>query len=155
MPMEKGIVHCDVKSGNVMVVSVDRIKVLDFGLARRELSPNQATESHMSLDEMGGIAGTLAYMPPDVPRGKPADAGSNLWGLGVVLYEMACGRRPFVGQTSFELAAAILEKPPQSSRRDARPVARSDRTEPPEGLQRAISAGKRRQSDPGKHGFRR
>ncbi len=52
-------------------------------------------------------------MPPDVLRGKTADAGSDLWSLGVVLYEMACGRRPFVGQTSFELAAAILEKPPQ------------------------------------------
>ena len=109
---ERGIVHCDLKSANVMVVAVGRIKVLDFGLARRELSPNQATESNMSLGEMGGVAGTLAYMPPDVLRGKPADAGSDLWGLGVVLYEMACGRRPFVGQTSFELAAAILENPP-------------------------------------------
>ncbi len=112
---ERGVVHRDLKSGNVNVTLEGRVKVLDFGLAKRLASEDLAkatTLTQASLTEAGAIVGTLAYMAPEQLRGEGADARSDVWALGVVLYEMAAGRRPFRGDTSYELSSAILSQPP-------------------------------------------
>jgi TolB-like protein/Tfp pilus assembly protein PilF len=92
--------------------------VLDFGLAKRirELEPTDATaETHDAgaLTEIGTIVGTLGYMAPEQLRGEPADARSDIWALGVVLYEIAAGTQPFTGQSQFELSSNILNEPPR------------------------------------------
>lgn len=111
---ERGIVHRDLKSGNVVVTAEGRAKVLDFGLAKKlgEGELDEATRSQVSLTQPGAIVGTLAYMAPEQLRGEPADARSDIWALGVVLYETAAGTRPFQGQTGFALSTAIMSRTP-------------------------------------------
>ena len=112
---ESGVVHRDLKSANVMVRPDGRVKVLDFGLAKRlstaELT-TVITRDVASLTEPGTVMGTVAYMAPEQLRGQPAQTHSDVWALGVVLHELAGGRRPFEGQTGFELSAAILSEVP-------------------------------------------
>ncbi len=116
-----GVVHRDFKSDNVVITPGGRAKVLDFGLAvrrsKKELD-DATTFTADSLELPGMIAGTLPYMAPEQLRGKPADAGSDIWALGVVLYELASGERPFKGKTGFELSSEILSStpPPLASR---------------------------------------
>ncbi len=108
---ERGLTHRDMKSGNVMITPEGRVKVLDFGLAVP--SASAASEStRTQLTETGAIVGTPAYMPPEVLRGEPADARSDLWGLGIILYEMVVGSRPFK-ETGHALTYAILESSPK------------------------------------------
>ena len=93
------VVHRDLKPANVVAGPDGRVKVLDFGLAKRirELEPAIATtETRDSgpLTEAGTVVGTLGYMAPEQLRGQPADTRSDIWALGVLLYEIATGTRP-------------------------------------------------------------
>jgi serine/threonine protein kinase len=109
---DRGIVHRDLKGSNVMVTPEGRVKVLDFGLATRldrdEIS--ELTLSYTSLESK--LVGTLPYMAPEVLRGQKGDHLSDLWSLGVLLYEAAAGKLPFRGSTGFEVSSAILREPP-------------------------------------------
>jgi eukaryotic-like serine/threonine-protein kinase len=107
---QHGIIHRDLKTGNVVVTPAGRVKVLDFGLAlqARPDEVEAVTRSHADVSGVGGLAGTLPYMAPELLRGQPANEQSDIWALGVMLYEMAAGRLPFVGKTGFELTASIL-----------------------------------------------
>ena len=109
---EHGVTHRDLKSTNVMITPTRGAKVLDFGLARM-LDTHQIdalSHSQRSLTGEGTIAGTLPYMAPELLRGERGDQRSDIWALGVLLYEMAAGRRPFTGATGFEVSAGILQQ---------------------------------------------
>ncbi len=113
---EQGVTHRDLKSTNVMITPKRGAKVLDFGLARM-LDTHQIdalSHSQRSLTDEGMIAGTLPYMAPELLRGQRGDGRADIWALGVLLYEMVTGRRPFTGATGFELSAAILHQPPET-----------------------------------------
>src|SRR4029453_8543352 len=106
----RGIVHRDLKPSNVMVMADDRVKVLDFGLAKLlrsqpvEVGATTATEP---LTDPGSIVGTLPYMSPEQVQGKPIDLRSDIFSLGVILYELTTGQRPFKGETSASLLSSI------------------------------------------------
>jgi serine/threonine protein kinase len=109
---DRGIVHRDLKGSNVMVTAEGRVKVLDFGLATR-MEREEISELTLSYDTLESkLVGTLPYMAPEVLRGHKADHLSDLWALGVMLYEAAAGRLPFRGNTGFEVTSAILREPP-------------------------------------------
>ena len=109
-----GVVHRDLKSANVIVMPDGRVKLLDFGVAvRRSVEIDAMTHTGDSLDAIGAIVGTLPYMAPEVLRGEAVQPASDIWSLGVVLYEMAAGALPFRGVTTgVELTSSILRDPP-------------------------------------------
>jgi tetratricopeptide (TPR) repeat protein len=112
---DRGILHRDLKSSNVMVTRDGVAKVLDFGLAlrRRDADLAAATRSKITVQQAGSIGGTLPYLAPELLTGQPASERSDIWALGVLLYEMAAGALPFEGRTGYELTSAILRETPR------------------------------------------
>ena len=110
----RGVVHGDLKSANVMIEPGGAVKIVDFGLAVRQPIDGDARrfESDTTRAFSRSGAGTVPYMAPEVLSGRQADLPADVWGLGVLTYEMVSGRRPFAGATRYEVAAAILNDPP-------------------------------------------
>ena len=110
----RGLVHRDFSTADIVITPADQVKVLDFGQGKPLTSDELAeatTATRQSLAAPDTFTGALAYKAPEQLCGQPADARSDIWALGVVLYELATGRQPFQGQTGFELSSAILSQP--------------------------------------------
>jgi len=105
----RDVIHRDIKPANVIITRTGGLKVVDFGLAKRTTGLDEDPE----LSRQGMIAGTTSYMSPEQLRGRPADARSDIWSLGVVFYQLLTGTLPFRGQTKSDKISAILQKDPR------------------------------------------
>jgi tetratricopeptide (TPR) repeat protein len=115
----QGVIHRDLKPSNIQVMRDGSIKVLDFGVARLTPSLKTSVDTTMgegSLHSLGGNPGTPIYMAPEQLRGQVADARSDLYSAGVILFQMATGRRPYLETTAVNLALAISADPAPSAR---------------------------------------
>ncbi len=117
---EHGIVHRDVKPSNIFITSRGEVKLADFGLAKRVMlngAPNGEAQTISGLiTKRGAIVGTVAYMSPEQAQDRDVDARSDIFSFGVVLYEMATGKRAFPGESAVTIIAAILHKEPKPIR---------------------------------------
>ncbi len=113
----RNVLHRDIKSSNIMLNERNQVKILDFGLAKL-IKPSGvgSSDSHhtMELTQVGSPFGTASYMSPEQARGERADARSDIFSLGVVLYEMLAGRLPFKGKTSVDVMHSVMHDDPPS-----------------------------------------
>jgi serine/threonine protein kinase/tetratricopeptide (TPR) repeat protein len=111
----KGVIHRDLKPGNVMVTGEGRIKVLDFGLAKVAEDAPHSTDATVAspLTEEGAVFGTVPYMAPEQLRGDSVDGRCDLFALGIIIYELAAGYRPFAGRTRADVSSSILRDSPE------------------------------------------
>jgi serine/threonine protein kinase len=114
-----GIIHRDIKPENIMRRADGAVKILDFGIAKLTEAPSSGSSSEAptiikAQTETGVVMGTTAYMSPEQARGLPVDERTDIWSLGVVLYEMLAGRAPFAGATRMDTLVAVLEREPAS-----------------------------------------
>jgi serine/threonine protein kinase len=116
---EKGVIHRDLKPANVMITEGDRVKILDFGLAKALSGETQAGDLSQSptitdaMTQPGIVLGTAAYMSPEQAKGKAVDKRSDIWAFGCILYECLTGKRAFDGETVTEALASILKSEPE------------------------------------------
>jgi len=109
------IVHRDLKPENLFVTSDGRVKILDFGVAKLQSSPEdsgRSVEELTTVTKSGAVIGTVAYMSPEQLRGKPVDHRSDIFSVGAILYEMLAGRRAFRGETEVDTITAVLKEDP-------------------------------------------
>jgi serine/threonine protein kinase len=112
---KKGIIHRDLKPANILVADEGSVKLLDFGLAKlyeRDADTSQSPTADFPATQAGAILGTVAYMSPEQAQGHPADARSDIFSFGLVLYEMLSGRRAFSGDSTPAVMAALLRDEP-------------------------------------------
>jgi Tol biopolymer transport system component/predicted Ser/Thr protein kinase len=114
---ERGIIHRDIKPENILVTPDGRVMILDFGLAklRAEVEPRGVTEAPSHLTSDGMVVGTMDYMSPEQAEGREVDHRSDIFSLGIVLFELATGEHPFKGESNLSVISSIMKDPARSA----------------------------------------